>query len=127
MKYALLILGDPAGQPACVEALGFVQAAFADGHQVRRAFFYSDAVRVALAGAHPELAGRWTDCAAQHGMELIVCSSSALRRGVLDAHEAQALDTQPTLAGGFLTAGLGLLAEAILECDQLVTIGEQQP
>lgn len=127
MRISALLLDDPAsgdGGTAALQALG---AAHARGDEIFRLFFYSHAVHVARAGAHPALVERWTSLACSAGAELIACSSSALRRGVLDEHEADAEGVPPTLVPGFRLAGLGQLAEAIVSSDRLLVCGSRQP
>jgi tRNA 2-thiouridine synthesizing protein D len=60
----------------------------------------------------------------QHGIELTLCISSALRRGMLDPaeaerHEKHAASVHPA----FTIAGLGQLVDACARSDRLVTFG----
>ncbi|MDG1205648.1 MAG: DsrE family protein, partial [Pseudomonadales bacterium] len=62
------------------------------------------------------------DFAVKHGLELIVCVASALRRGVLDETEAKRYDTKSdNMAAAFQIGGLGQLIDAGLSSDRLVT------
>ena len=57
-------------------------------------------------------------------MELILCISSALRRGLLDDTEAGRYDKDgATIAEGFALGGLGLLVDACAHTDRMVTFG----
>ncbi len=126
MKIALLVLAAPESHCGARTALEFARAAVAGGHELVRVFFLGDGV---LNGANScvstddePIAGSWAELGRRSGAELVVCVSSALRRGVVDAQEAErhGIDAV-TLAPGFEIGGLGLLAEAGLTCDRLVT------
>ena len=69
------------------------------------------------------ITAQWAALAADHGVDLVVCSTSAVRRGVLDASEARRHDRAPSLDGGFDIAGLGQWVEACLLADRVVTFG----
>ncbi len=125
MKISYLIFGHPDQQEAAHAALRSARDAQASGAEILCAFFYSDAVETARLGARPELADEWAALAQSMGAQLIACSSSAVRRGVLDDRGAAPLAQTPTLHDGFELAGLGQLAEAILISDQLAVFGRQ--
>ena len=66
----------------------------------------------------------WQSLAGDHGVELVLCISSALRRGLLD--EAEALRWErpaASIAEGFTIGGLGLLVDACQNSERLVTFG----
>lgn len=69
-------------------------------------------------------ADAWIALAAEHGIELILCVSSALRRGVLDEHEAQRHERpHPSVHPAFTISGLGQLVDACASSDRIVTFG----
>lgn len=126
MRLALYITAAPE-QEAALQAWRFATAALAAGHALVRVFFAGAAVAHGNALATPGrdetgLTRRWQDLQTRHELELVVCVSAALRRGVLDADTAQRWE-QPhaSLASGFVIGGLGQLAEAQLQADRLVT------
>ncbi len=128
MKFSLLVIGDPVATPACRLALRFARAALAEGHDIYRVFFFSDAARIASRCLQTdlELAGTsraWEEFADSTGAELLTCVSSAYRRGILDEQEAAAQQVPATLAPSFEIAGLGQLAEAVLTSDRVMTFG----
>ena len=129
MNYSLLVLASPATGTANVTAARFAQATLKAGHSLERVFFYDAGVETALASrvapqdeANP--ANLWHQLANDHGVELVVCVASALRRGVLDATEARRHEKEhPTLDPAFCIGGLGLLIESAATVDRLITFG----
>ncbi|EWH10385.1 sulfur transfer complex subunit TusD [Catenovulum agarivorans DS-2] len=89
-------------------------------------FFYSDAVYVANKLRKPPsdelnfLEG-WQSLHKKHGVELIVCSAAAQRRGVLDASEAEYHGISgDSLAEHFRIGGLGEYVELQMYADRVV-------
>jgi len=129
MKFALAIYAAPFSSQASQTALHFAQALLAQGHSLYRVFFYQDGVYTANQLAVPpqdeqNLCAEWQALARNHQVELIVCIAAALRRGVINAEEAQryGLDTS-NLAAEFTISGLGQLLEAGVYADRLITFG----
>ena len=61
---------------------------------------------------------------AQQGVELVLCISSALKRGMLDATEAQRHEkSAASVHEAFTIDGLGHLVDASANSDRLVTFG----
>lgn len=78
-------------------------------HHLKSIFFYLDGSQCAnslldLPGDEPNLQQLWRQLSEQHQLELIVCSSSALRRGI----------GKNNLAAGFK---FGSLAQLMLACN----------
>lgn len=66
----------------------------------------------------------WVELAAGHSLELVVCVSSALRRGILDWREAERHERgAATIHRAFTIAGLGQLVDAWTSSERLVTFG----
>ena len=129
MNYTLLVLASPDSGHANITAARFAAAVLARGHQLQRVFFYDSgantglASRVAMQG-EPDAAALWRELAASHGVELVLCVASALRRGVLDATEAERHEkASATMDPAFTIGGLGLLVDASASADRLVTFG----
>ncbi len=124
-----MVLGAPLSTQAPHSALAFARAAVQAGHRVLRVFFYHDGVYCANQFAipptgEPALAEQWSELAATHQIDLVVCVASAIKRGMLDADAAQrhgkcAGNLQP----GFALSGLGQWVEACLLADRVVTFG----
>lgn len=126
--FALLVLGAPVSSQSTQTAYAFASAALAAGHRVLRVFFFHDGVhcgngtQLALAEQAP-LPERWSELARDHGIDLVVCVASALKRGVLDNAEAQRNSSTATLQPGFELSGLGQWIEACLLADRCVSFG----
>ena len=66
----------------------------------------------------------WINLAEQRAVELIVCISSALKRGMLDASEAERYDKPgATLHPAFSISGLRQLVDARINSDRMITFG----
>jgi len=116
MKFALLIRGVAAGQRST--ALAFAEEALAQGHQILQIFFQSDGVHQAnRLGAPPpaefNAAGAWSEFAASRNIDLVLCGTAGLRRGVREAN----------LAPGFRISGVGQWLEASLQADRIIIFG----
>ncbi|MEM1114298.1 MAG: sulfurtransferase complex subunit TusD [Pseudomonadota bacterium] len=128
MIYSLVVLAGPATDVPR-RALRFAQALLSRGHSLRRVFFLDDGVQCGLATAVPaqdELnqLDEWRKLTHKTQTELVVCISSALRRGVLDGPEAERHERlATTLDAAFSIGGLGLLVEAATDSERLITFG----
>lgn len=129
MRYTLLVLEAPHTRSSSLAALRFAQAAIARGHTVSPVFFYGDGVHAASALATPpqdetDPTAAWRHFALEHGIELVACIASALRRGLLDDNERQRYQRPAAnLDPAFILSGLGQLATAALETDRTITFG----
>jgi tRNA 2-thiouridine synthesizing protein D len=125
--FALMVLGGIASQSQ-ISALNFTRAALQSGHRVMRVFFFSDGVSAGNTQPVPapdseNISEQWAALGAMHGIDLVVCSTSAVRRGVLDNGEARRHDRAATLREAFDIAGLGQWVEACLLADRVLTFG----
>jgi tRNA 2-thiouridine synthesizing protein D len=127
--YSLLVLSCPASGSGAQTAAAFAQCVIERGHSIRRVFFLDDGT---YAGADAAVFPQdevdrikpWVELKEQHAVELILCISSALKRGMLDEsearrHEKQASTVHPT----FTISGLGQLVDACANSDRLITFG----
>ncbi len=126
---SLLITANPYSQQGQYSAVRFAQEAIVQGHQIKRVFFYGDGVLVASRLNCPpsdeiNLTKTWAKLAVEKDVELSVCVTAALKRGIVNQAEAErnAL-TGENLDPAFEISGLGQLTEAMLESDRLVTFG----
>jgi len=127
LTFALLVLGG-VGSQSQISALNFTRAAVGAGHRVMRVFFFSDGVAAGSAQnvSAPDtdaIAAQWSTLAAAHQIDLVVCATSAVRRGILDGGEASRYDRAITLQNGFEISGLGQWVEACLLADRTLTFG----
>tara|TARA_R110002110_G_scaffold14698_1_gene67601 strand:- start:17412 stop:17804 length:393 start_codon:yes stop_codon:yes gene_type:complete len=130
MIYSLLVMSNPANGQSAATAAQFARAVLERGHSIARIFFLDDGVYNAAANTvmpqdeHSVMCD-WQWLATQHNVELVICVSSALRRGMLDTseatrHEKLASSIDPL----FVISGLGQLIEAAQQSDRMVTFGE---
>ncbi len=119
MKFGILVNEGPFTHQASDSAYQFAKAAIEKGHEVWRVFFYHDGVNNGNKLSEPQADDRnlvklWSELAAEHNVDLVVCVAAALRRGIKD----------DVLAPGFRISGLGQLIEAGIVGDRLVVFGD---
>ncbi|WP_251359737.1 sulfurtransferase complex subunit TusD [Kangiella sp. TOML190] len=127
--FSLLVTANPYSQQGQYSALAFARSLLQLGHNLKRVFFYSDGVLVASRLNCPpsdeiNLTKAWATLAIEQDVELTVCVTAALVRGIVNQAEAErnAL-TGDNLDPAFELSGLGQLSEALLESDRLITFG----
>ncbi|MGF1546001.1 MAG: sulfurtransferase complex subunit TusD [Thiotrichales bacterium] len=130
MKLAILVNEGPYTHQSSDSALLFTKAALEKGHEIFRVFFYHDGVNNGTRLAVPpqddrNITQQWSELAAQHGLDLVICIAAAQRRGLLDENEAkrQGKDAN-NIAPGFRISGLGQLIEAGIQAERLVVFGD---
>ncbi len=119
MKFAIMIKQGPYTHQASDTAYRFTVAALAKGHEIYRVFFYNDGVYNSNKLSEPQtdernLGALWSDLAAEHKLDLVVCIAAALRRGM----------KEEILAEGFRISGLGQLVEAGIQADRTIVFGD---
>jgi tRNA 2-thiouridine synthesizing protein D len=129
MIYSLLVLAPPASGRCAATAAQFALAAIRRGHRIHRAFFLDQGT---LAGAkavvfpqdEADPLAPWIELSEQHGVDLVLCISSALRWGILDEEEAERHEKSASTAHpAFSVSGLGQLVDAAAHSDRLLTFG----
>jgi tRNA 2-thiouridine synthesizing protein D len=129
MKFGILVNEGPYTRQASDTAYQFVKAALAKGHEIYRVFFYHDGVNNATRLTVPpqddrNIVKRWSELAAAHQLDLVVCIAAAQRRGLMDPAEAKRNGKDAdNIAPGFRISGLGQLIEAGIHSDRLVVFG----
>lgn len=129
MIYSLLILGAPPSSESANTALRFASAALQAGHSIYRVFFLDNGVGVAnqlsvIPQDETDWRHNWQKLAQAHQLDMVVCISSALKRGVIDPTEASRYEKPASnLAEGFEISGLGQLVDATLHSDRVITFG----
>ena len=125
-SFTLLVRTSPFAGANHQIAQDFVSGALAQGHEIRRVFFYQDAVYAALNTMQPvqgqmSVTARWQQLAESGKFPLQVCIANALRRGVTDEQEQKRYNLPcVTCADGFELAGLGEMATAATDSDRIV-------
>jgi tRNA 2-thiouridine synthesizing protein D len=111
-------------------AYNFVVAALKQGHKIVRIFFYHDGVNNGSRLSSPpqddrNISARWSELAANHKLDLVLCVAAAQRRGLLDAEEAKRAGKDgDNMAEGFNISGLGQLIDAGIQADRLMVFGD---
>ena len=129
MIYSLLVNSSPVAGHGARHAAAFAQAAIAAGHSIYRVFFLDQGTTASSGAAvfPQDEANRlepWVELAEQHGVDLVVCISSALKYGMLDDTEAERYErTAASVHPVFNVSGLGQLVDATAHSDRLVTFG----
>ncbi len=130
MKFAVLVNEGPYSHQASDTAYHFTKAALDAGHEVMRVFFYHDGVNNGTRLTTPpqddrNIVNRWSELAATHALDLVVCVAAAQRRGIVDEDEAKRNSKDVNnIAEGFRISGLGQLIEAGIQAERLVSFGD---
>lgn len=107
----------------------FAHSAIARGHTVERVFFLDEGTSSGsrMAVFPQDEADRlnpWIELAETHKVELVLCISSALKRGILNETEAERYEKAAATAHpAFVISGLGQLIDAAASSDRLMTFG----
>jgi tRNA 2-thiouridine synthesizing protein D len=127
--YSLLVLSPPVSGHGSRTAAAFARAVLARGHSIHRVFFLdkgtlTSAGNSVLPQDEADAAADWEALHTEHGVDLEICISSALKYGMLDEAEA-ARHERPhaTIKPAFTVAGLGQLVDACANSDRLITFG----
>ncbi len=128
LTYTVLINSAPFSRQSSDSAYHFCRALMRQGQRLLAVFFYGDAVHnasclVNAPGDEPTLPD-WQQLAAGFNFDLLVCSTAAQRRGILD-HEAAQQTGQSihNLAPGFTLAGLAQLVTLAQRADRFISFG----
>jgi tRNA 2-thiouridine synthesizing protein D len=130
MKFSIQVSEGPYNHEASVTAINFIKAAIEAGHDIFRVFFYHDGVNNGTNFASPpqddmNIQKTWSELAAAHDIDLVVCVAAAQRRGIVDEGEmTRNKKSGQNLMDGFRISGLGQLIEAGIESDRLVVFGD---
>jgi len=130
MKFTIQVNEGPYQHQASDSAYLFARAALEKGHEIFRVFFYHDGVNNATRLTTPpqddrNVVNRWSELAAKHNVDLVVCVAAAQRRGIADADEAKRNGKDAdNIAPGFRISGLGQLIEGGIQSDRLVVFGD---
>ena len=130
MKISIQVSEGPYNHEASVTAINYVKAAVEAGHDIFRVFFYHDGVNNGTNFASPpqddmNIQKTWSELAAAHDIDLVVCVAAAQRRGIVDQGEMERNKKDGmNIMDGFRISGLGQLIEAGIESDRLVVFGD---
>lgn len=127
--FAILVTGQPYSDQSSHTALQFCKAVIEREHRIYRVFFFNDGVHCANSFITPpqdelSIPAQWQSLQKEHELDLVVCVSSALRRGVVDEKEAQRYEIPgQNMAAGFNIGGLGQWVDACISADRIVRFG----
>ena len=130
MKLSVMVNEGPYTHEASDTAYQFTKTALEKGHEIFRVFFYHDGVNNGTRLTTPPQDDRnivklWSELAAAHELDLVVCVAAAQRRGIADADEAKRNGKDAdNIAEGFRISGLGQLIEAGIQSERLVVFGD---
>lgn len=129
MKFSIVVHSAPYSRQASQSALNFAEALLASGHSIYRLFFFGDGVHNASSLVIPpqdeiDIPAVWQALIERHGIDAVVCVSSALKRGVINKSEANRYElNQFNLREGFTISGLGQLIDATTNSDRVINFG----
>jgi len=129
VKFTIVIYSAPCSSQAATSAWQFCSALLESGHSIYRLFFYHDGVHNNSQLSVPaqdeiNLPLQWAKLIQQHQIDAVSCVSSALKRGVLDATEAQRHEKNcHNLSDSAELSGLGQLIDACIASDRVVSFG----
>lgn len=103
MKYLIAIVNDKHTRTA----LDFSTAVINSGHSITRVFFFKKGVHIG--SQNHAMNSAWNNFATENSLELILCSAAAQNHNI-----------NPSDASKFEIGGLGLYAEAQINCDKVV-------
>ncbi|WWP00984.1 MAG: sulfurtransferase complex subunit TusD [Candidatus Dasytiphilus stammeri] len=130
MRFVLLVTGPAYGTQNATSAFLFANALISNNHKLLCVFFYGEGIYNANKLTSPasdefDLVRAWHKLHLEQGVNLYVCSSAAMRRGLINIQSInKTIGSQPNmvsnLQSGFVITGLSSLAQTILHCDRLV-------
>ena len=129
MNYSLLVLSSPHCGQSARSAVLFAEALLRRGHHIERVFFMDEGSFAGSANRvspqdEPDPMLLWAELGQQHNLDLVLCVSSAIRRGLLDETEANRYEKKAaTIHPAFVISGLGQLVDAAAKSDRLITFG----
>ena len=125
MKFAIALF-DPPPFPRRPPRAALQRSRAGRRHEIVRLFFYQDGVHSASANVVSgqdefDLPAAWRELVERNGLDAVVCIAAALRRGVLNAEEAERYGRPgANLGAPWELSGLGQLHEAAQSADRLV-------
>ena len=129
LRYTLLINAAPQSSQAAKTALRVAESLLQMGHHIERLFFYGDGVLNAsrltvMPQDEINIPAAWHALIEANDLASVVCVSSAIRRGIVDAAEAQRHELPATSCyTSSEIGGLGQLIEAMSNSDRMLSFG----
>lgn len=126
MIYSIIVHCSPSSRSTFASAFKFASALLQSEHQLHRVFFYGEAVHIANYNTvqpqdEPDLFSQWKLLIEQHRLDAVICIAAALKRGIIDAAEAERYDLRAVTGQPYVLSGLGQLVEACASSDRVIT------
>jgi tRNA 2-thiouridine synthesizing protein D len=129
MKFSIVIYAAPYSSEAAFSAFRFVSAVIEQGHEIHRLFFMGDGVlNASRLSVTPQdeknLQQNWDELIRKNSLDSVLCVSSAIKRGIVDAGESKRYELDGVSAfESSEIAGLGQLVDASVVSDRVVSFG----
>lgn len=129
MIFSIVVHAPPYSSEAAGTALRFAQAVLRKNHEIHRIFFFADGVHNAsrltvVSRDEDNLQEQWRELIRGNELDATVCVSSAIKRGIVDAEQADRHELEgSSMHPEFEIAGLGQLIDACMHSDRTVSFG----
>lgn len=129
MIFSIVVHAPPYSSEAAGTALRFAQALLRKNHEIYRIFFFADGVHNAsrltvVSQDENNLQDEWRQLIRANSLDATVCVSSAIKRGIIDAEQADRHELEgSSMHSEFEIAGLGQLIDAGLHSDRTISFG----
>ena len=129
MIFSIVVHAPPYSSEAAGTALRFAQALLRKNHEIHRIFFFADGVHNAsrltvVSRDENNLQEQWRELIRGNALDATVCVSSAIKRGIVDAEQADRHELEgSSMHPEFEIAGLGQLIDACMHSDRTVSFG----
>ena len=124
--YSIIITSSPDSGDALARALRFIDGVYDNGDEISNVFFFHQGVLHANRffvpmGNSINAVESWNTVKTKYAIPLIVCTTAANKRGLLDDEEAKSLgEAQSHIAPPFNQSGLGEFFTLLHDCDRVV-------
>jgi tRNA 2-thiouridine synthesizing protein D len=126
-SFSLLITSPPWSSQGHISALNFAKSLIKLNHSIYRVFFYGDATFAGNALTispqdEMDIPSAWSELAEEHNIDLVICISAGIKRGILDETEQSRYEKPAnSLIKPFELSGLGQLVDAIIHSDRVIS------
>lgn len=130
MKFAILITAAPYTSQASTSAYHFAKALIKKGHHINQVFFYMDGAHHAnqliyIPTDELPIIALWQALANEQNFDLMICSTSAILRGIVDESLAEQYEkTSHNLNPAFKLSSLIQFYSATTQADRFIRFGD---
>ena len=120
MKFSIVVYAAPYSAEAAATAFNFTRSVLEQGHDIYRLFFFGDGVHNAsrlsvVAQDENNLQQQWDQLIRDHGLDSVICVSSAVNRGIVDAQGGDAARNRQIARSRAFTIKLFLTSRGVPE------------